>query len=126
MIDRLLSALVAVTLAMLIWLYARSRDQEVLDHVPIPVEVTLGSGQSEQYDLEVVNPAAVLATFTGPPARIRELRGLLQRDRLRVPRVDQRVDLRQMQRRKPVLKRRARGFGCVALAPHRRIEDPVL
>jgi hypothetical protein len=84
MIDRLLSAFVAVSLASLIWLYARSRDQETLDHVPIPVEVTLGPGQSDQYTLEVVNPAEVLATFTGPPARIRELRSLLQRDRLRV------------------------------------------
>src|SRR5262245_10359924 len=84
MLDRLLSVFVAVSLALLIWLYARSRDQEVLDHVPIPVEVTLGSGQSDQYSLEVVNPAEVLATFSGPPARIRELRGLLQRDLLRI------------------------------------------
>src|SRR5438876_9849665 len=84
MIDRLMSLFVAVSLALLSWLYARSRDQEVLDHVPIPVEVTLGSGQGEQYSLEVVNPAEVQASFTGPPARIRELRAQLQRDRLRV------------------------------------------
>src|SRR5207248_2934033 len=45
MIDRLLSLFVAVSLALLVWLYARSRDQEVLDHVPIPVEVTLAPGQ---------------------------------------------------------------------------------
>ena len=84
MIDRVLSLFVAVSLALLVWLYARSRDQEVLDHVPIPVEVTLAPGHGDQYSLEIVGPAQVLATFTGPPPRIRELRSLLQRDRLRV------------------------------------------
>ena len=32
MIDRCLSLFVAVSLALLVWLYARSRDQEVLDY----------------------------------------------------------------------------------------------
>ena len=36
MFDRLLSALVATGLALLVWLYARSRDQEILDNVPVP------------------------------------------------------------------------------------------
>ena len=84
MIDRLLSLFVAVSLALLVWLYARARDQEVLDHVPIPVEVNLAPGHGDQYSLEIVGPAQVLATFTGPPPRIRELRSLLQRDQLRV------------------------------------------
>src|SRR5436190_16721007 len=84
MIDRLSSAFVAMCLALLIWLSARSREQEVLDHVPVPVDITLGSAQGEQYSLEVAGPAQVLATFTGPPSRIRELRGLLQRDQVRV------------------------------------------
>jgi hypothetical protein len=84
MLDRLLSAFVAVSLALLIWLYARSRDQETLDHVPIPVEVALNAGQRDLYHLEVANPSEVLATFTGPPTRIREVRSLLQRDKLRV------------------------------------------
>jgi hypothetical protein len=84
MIDRLTSVFIAVCLAMLIWLYSRSREQEVLDHVPVPVDVSLGAGQAEQYNLEVVGAAQVLATFTGPPSRIRELRGLLQRDQLRI------------------------------------------
>lgn len=84
MIDRLASAFVAVCLALLIWLSARSREQEVLDHVPVPVDITLGSAQSDQYSLEVAGPAQVLATFAGPPSRIRELRGQLQRDQVRV------------------------------------------
>ncbi len=84
MVDRILSGVIAVSLALLIWLYARSRDQEVLDHVPIPVEVNLSSASEGQYSLEVTGPAQVMATFTGPPSRIRELRSLLQRDRLNV------------------------------------------
>src|SRR5205823_1195457 len=75
---------VAVSLALLVWLYARSRDQEVLDHVPVPVQVALPPPQAGQYTLEVVGAPQVLATFTGPPARVRELRGLLQREELRV------------------------------------------
>ncbi len=42
MIDRMLSLLVALSLALLVWLYARSRDQEILDNVPVPVQVTPG------------------------------------------------------------------------------------
>src|SRR5437867_3922607 len=84
MIDRLVCLFVAVSLALLVWLYARSRDQEILYHLPIPVRVTLPDNQSGQYTLETVSPAQVLATFTGPPARIRELRALLQREELRV------------------------------------------
>src|SRR5437899_698653 len=84
MIDRLVCLFVAVSLALLVWLYARSRDQEILDHVPIPVRVTLPAKQSGQYTLETVGPSQVLATFTGPPTRIRELRALLQREELRV------------------------------------------
>src|SRR5262245_48251920 len=84
MIDRIICLFVAVSLALLVWLYARSRDQEILDHVPIPVHVALPPKQSGQYTLETVSPLQVLATFTGPPARIRELRALLQREELRV------------------------------------------
>src|SRR5262245_14297037 len=86
MIDRLVSLFVALSLALLVWLYARSRDQEVLDHVPVPVQVVLAAPQSAQYRLETVGPAEVLVTFAGPPARLREVRGLLQREELRVER----------------------------------------
>jgi hypothetical protein len=84
MLDRLLSLFVALSLALLVWLYARSRDQEVLDHVPVPVVVTLPTPQNGQYSVEIVGAAEVLATFTGSPSRLREVRGLLQREELRV------------------------------------------
>jgi hypothetical protein len=82
--DRLISASVAVILGFLVWLYARSRDQEMLDNVPVPVQILLAPGQAEQYDLEITGPAQVTASFAGPPSRMRELRGLLQKGGLRV------------------------------------------
>src|SRR5437016_2567612 len=84
MLDRLLSLVVAVSLAFLVWLYARSRDQEVLDNVPIPVNISLPASQADNFAVEVAAPSQVLVSFTGPPGRIRELRGMLQRGELSV------------------------------------------
>jgi hypothetical protein len=75
---------VALSLALLVWLYARSRDQEVLDNVPIPVQIALPPGQSEHYSLEVTGPSQITLSFSGPPSRIRDLRGMLQRGELEV------------------------------------------
>jgi hypothetical protein len=84
MLDRIISTVVAVSLAMLVWLYARSRDQELLDNVPLPVNISLASQQMDHFNLEVGNAGQVLASFSGPPARIHELSGILQRNELRV------------------------------------------
>ncbi len=85
MIDRMLSLVVALSLALLVWLYARSRDQEVLDNVPVPVQVTLEAEQAEHYQLEVSGPSHVMVSFTGSPLRIRELQGMLQHNELQIP-----------------------------------------
>jgi hypothetical protein len=84
MFDRITSALVALSLASLVWLYVRSRDQEMLDNVPVPVQVSLAPGQKDYYELEVTGPSQVSVSFTGPPSRIREVRSLLQRGELLV------------------------------------------
>lgn len=84
MLDRLMSSLVALSLAFLVWMYARSRDQDSLDNVPIPVQITLAPGLADQYDLDAPDPCQVSASFSGPPSRIRELRTLLSRGELRV------------------------------------------
>jgi hypothetical protein len=84
MIDRIVSMLVALSLAFLVWLYAWSRDQESLDNVAIPVQVSVAPGQAGHYSLEVSGPSHVLASFSGPPARIRELQGMLQHNELQV------------------------------------------
>jgi hypothetical protein len=84
MLDRIISTLVALSLALLVWLYARSRDQELLDNVPLPVNVALATGQADHFNLEVGSAGQVMASFSGPPTRMRELSGLLQRNELRV------------------------------------------
>ncbi len=78
MLDRLLSLVVSILLAFLVWLYARSRDPETLDNVPVPVQIALDPGQADQYELEVSGPPQVPVSFTGPPSRVRELRARLQ------------------------------------------------
>src|ERR1700676_4512202 len=84
MFDRLISFLVALSLASLVWLYARSRDLETLDNVAIPVQIVLAPGQAEHYELEITGPSQIPVSFTGPPSRLRELRRLLQEGGLRV------------------------------------------
>lgn len=84
MFDRFITALLALILGFLIWLYARSREQETLDNVPVPVQITLPAGKAEQYDLEATGPSVVIASFSGPPSRMRELRKLLQAGELQV------------------------------------------
>jgi hypothetical protein len=84
MLDRMLSMLVALSLALLVWMYARSRDQETLDNVAVPVQVAVAPSQAHHYSLEVNGPSRVLVSFTGPPGRIRELQGLLQHNELQV------------------------------------------
>lgn len=86
MLDRSISFLVAISLASLVWLYMRSRDQETLDNVSVPVKVQIASGQKDSYELEVTGPNEVGISFTGPLSRIREVRNMLQRGELRVTR----------------------------------------
>lgn len=82
MLDRLISALAAIGMAFLVWLYARNRDLETLDNIPIPVRVRLTERDAAQYLLDVNGPSLIQASFTGPPSRVRELRGMLQRGEL--------------------------------------------
>lgn len=82
--DRLLSLTVAVSLAFLIFLYSRSREQETLDNVPLAVEVFVTPRQAERYTLELTGTRQVTVSFTGPVQRIRELQMLLQRKELQV------------------------------------------
>jgi hypothetical protein len=82
--DHMLSLLVATGLALLVWLYARSRDQEILDNVTLPVQISLPANQGDHYSLETTGVSQVVASFSGSPARIRELRGILQRNELSV------------------------------------------
>ncbi len=84
MLDRLLSSLVAVGLSLLVFLYTRSRDQDSLDNVPLGVKVVVAAKQADHYSLEVNGEAQVTVSFSGPPARMRELQGMLQRKEVQV------------------------------------------
>jgi hypothetical protein len=84
MLDRLISFLVALGLAFLVWLYVRSRDQEMLDNVPVPVQIALTPAQEDHYELEILGPSQVPVSFTGPPSRMRQLRHLLRLGELRI------------------------------------------
>jgi hypothetical protein len=79
-----LELLVALSLAFLVWLYFRTRSRESLDHVQVPVQLTLAPEFADQYDLEVTGSPHVIVSFVGPPSRIRELHELLQRGEVRV------------------------------------------
>jgi hypothetical protein len=84
MMDRVISSLVALTLALLVWLYARSRDQEILDNVQVPVQISLPANQADNYNLELGSTGQVVVSFTGSPMRMRELHSMLQRNDLHV------------------------------------------
>jgi hypothetical protein len=84
MFDRLVSSVVAVVLAFLVWLYVRSRDQQMLDNVPIPVQIMLAPGLEDHYELEVLGPSQIPVSFTAPLSPMRELRRLLRVGALRV------------------------------------------
>lgn len=75
----LLEMLVALCLALLIWLYTHSRGETILENVTIPVTLQLAPGQKDNYELETQGPRHVTASFSGPSAPIRELRRKLQR-----------------------------------------------
>src|SRR5262245_35401459 len=86
MSDRILTPVIALGLAFLVWMYTRSRNQEILDRYEVPVELEVAAGQADWYELEIKDRPLVPVSFSGPPSRIRELRGLLQQGRIRIQR----------------------------------------
>ena len=67
MLDRVTTAFIAVGLAFLVWMYTRSRDEEVLDNYQVPVDVQVAPAQAELYELELSGPEQVPVSFSGPP-----------------------------------------------------------
>jgi hypothetical protein len=80
----LLQGLVALSLAFLVWLYGRSRHQVGIDDVFIPIHIAMAAEDQNSHELEITGVSKVLASFSGPPSCIRELRGQLQRGLLQV------------------------------------------
>src|SRR5471030_1255491 len=78
-----LEVLVSVCLACLVWLYTHNRARNSIEHVAVPVQVQLAAHQRDQFALEPSEQRTVLATFSGPHSRIREVRRNLQRGQLK-------------------------------------------
>src|SRR4051794_29404581 len=74
-----LEGLVSVCLAFLVWLYSHSRAGDSTDFVQVPVQIQLPVGQRDQFAVESQGPTRVDVMFTGPYARIRDLRRKIQR-----------------------------------------------
>jgi hypothetical protein len=79
-----LELLVALSLAFLVWLYFRTRDRDSLDHVPVPVQITLAPPFADLYEIDVTGTPQVVVSFVGPPSGIRELHRMLRRGEVRV------------------------------------------
>lgn len=100
MFDRyFITPIIALGLAFLVWVYLRSRDQEVQSY-PIPVEISLDAQQTDRYSFETKPQGqTVRVKFYGLPSRLREVKELVEsrslvfRHIVRVPVVvDQRQD----------------------------------
>ncbi|HQR44145.1 MAG TPA: hypothetical protein PLX97_15725, partial [Gemmatales bacterium] len=100
MFDRyVITPVIALGLAFLVWVYLRSRDQEVQSY-PIPVEVSLDPQQADRFSFDSKpENQTVRVKFYGLPSRLREVKdqveshALVIRQIVRVPAViDQRQD----------------------------------
>lgn len=78
-----LELLISLCLACLVWLYTHNRTRNSIDHVHIPVQVQLAAHQRDLYSLDLSEQRSVLASFSGPLSRMRELRRKLQRGIIR-------------------------------------------
>ena len=99
MFDRyIITPIIALGLAFLVWVYLRSRDQEVQSY-PIPVEVLIDPQQTDRYSFDSKpENQTVRVKFFGLPSRLREVKDLVEGHNLiirKVVRVPTEVDLRQ-------------------------------
>jgi hypothetical protein len=74
-----LEALVSICLAFLIWMYTHSRAGDSTDFVQVPVQLQLPPNQRDQFAVESQGQMRVNVMFSGPYARIREVRRKIQR-----------------------------------------------
>lgn len=84
MLDRLISALLALGLASMIWLQTRNRDIETLSNVNIPCEITVPQGFRDDLFLNLSGKPFVSVTFQAQPRKMRELEILLRSENLKV------------------------------------------
>jgi hypothetical protein len=78
MFDRIATPIIALGLAFLVWLYIRSRDQEVYER-NVPVVLRMSPQQRDSHEIYGEEKMEIPVSFTGPPSRIREVRTMVQR-----------------------------------------------
>jgi hypothetical protein len=83
MLDRLVTPIIAIGLSFLVWVYIRSRDQDVCER-DIPLTLQVSPSQAEHFALEHTEPKTVPIAFSGPPSRIREVQNLFRQGALQL------------------------------------------
>jgi hypothetical protein len=84
MFDRyVITPIIALGLAFLVWVYLRSRDQEVQTY-PLPLEISVAVGQSDRFVFETKPVDKVRVRFFGLPSRLREVKNMVEQDELRI------------------------------------------
>ena len=78
-----LELVVAICLACLVWLYIHNRARNSIERVAVPVQVALAAHQRDHFVLEMPESRSVMVSFSGPHARLREVRRKLQRGQLK-------------------------------------------
>lgn len=84
MLDRLISGLLALGLASMIWLQTRNRDVEILSSVNIPCEISLPEMYKDEIVLSFSGKPFVTASFQAQPRKMRELDILLRQDDFKI------------------------------------------
>lgn len=87
MFDRyVITPIIALGLAFLVWVYLRSRDQEVQTY-PLPLEISVAVQQADHYVFETKPTDKVRVKFFGLPSRLREVKNMVEQDELKLRRV---------------------------------------
>lgn len=99
MFDRyVITPIIALGLAFLVWVYLRSRDQEVQSY-QIPIEISIDPQQMDRFSFESKpENQTVRVKFFGLPSRLREVKDLVEGRNLilrKVVRVPNEIDIRQ-------------------------------
>jgi hypothetical protein len=98
MFDRYaVTPIIALGLAFLVWVYLRSRDQEVQTY-PVPLEMSIGVQQLDRFAFETKPADKVRVKFYGLPSRLREVKNMVDQDELKlrcIVKVPSEVDQRQ-------------------------------
>ncbi len=84
MVDRIISALLALGLASMIWLQTRNRDIETLARVSIPLEISIPKDKYGDFVINLRSKPQIEASFHGSPRLMREVELRLKRDDFRI------------------------------------------